>query len=190
MPRTSLSILIAALLIASPGAIQQPTATWTAETLDGHSVAPLIDSGQRATVLLFVSVDCPISNKYAPAIQRLHEQYSEKGIRFWLVYSPDGASPEEIQKHVRDFKLPPNAAIDTRKRLTKAANAEVTPEAALFDPEGNLLYRGRIDDRFVSFGVERSAPTTHDLSDAIESLLAGRPIAPSETKAVGCRISH
>jgi len=67
----------------------------------------------------------------------------------------------------------------------------VTPEAAVFVPGGpraRLVYRGRIDDRYVAFGRVRAAPTTHDLEDAVAATLAGRPVPHDVTPAVGCFI--
>jgi len=64
----------------------------------------------------------------------------------------------------------------------------VTPEAALMQGT-RLLYRGRIDDRYVDFGKDRPAPTTHDLEAAIDAAIAGKPIAVKETRAIGCILS-
>jgi hypothetical protein len=66
--------------------------------------------------------------------------------------------------------------------------ATVTPEAAVFDGNWNIVYRGRINDQFEDFGKSREKPTTHDLRDAIEATLTGRKIAEPNTKAVGCYI--
>ena len=73
--------------------------------------------------------------------------------------------------------------------LVKQAHAQVTPEAAVFDRKGLLLYHGRIDDLYHSFGRARPQPTTHELEDAIEAALAGRSPAKSEVPGVGCYIS-
>ena len=62
-----------------------------------------------------------------------------------------------------------------------------TPEAAVF-ADGELVYRGRIDDRFVDFGKTRAAATTHDLAFALQAILDGRPVPESRTRAVGCFI--
>ncbi len=64
----------------------------------------------------------------------------------------------------------------------------MTPEVALFDAAGRLAYLGRIDDRYVDFGVDRPAPATHDLAEALDAVLAGRPVAVPRTHAVGCAI--
>ena len=51
-----------------------------------------------------------------------------------------------------------------------------------------MVYRGRIDDRYVDFGQTRVAATSHDLQDAVEAALAGRSVSPSRTTAIGCFI--
>ena len=72
--------------------------------------------------------------------------------------------------------------------LVKFSGATITPEAAVY-AGGRVQYRGRIDDRFVDFGVDRPAAIEHDLQDAIAAILAGKPVAQPETQAVGCYIA-
>jgi hypothetical protein len=64
----------------------------------------------------------------------------------------------------------------------------VTPEAAVY-ANGRVVYHGRIDDRYVDLGLERPAPTVHDLDDALTAVLAGRPVEHPVTQAVGCYIA-
>jgi hypothetical protein len=64
----------------------------------------------------------------------------------------------------------------------------VTPEAAIFGRDRQLLYHGRIDDQYVELGRARRRPTTHDLESALEAVLAGRKVAPAGPPAVGCSI--
>jgi hypothetical protein len=54
---------------------------------------------------------------------------------------------------------------------------------------GKVVYRGRIDDRYVDLGLERPAATTHDLGDALEAVMTGKPVAHPTTQAVGCYIA-
>ena len=78
---------------------------------------------------------------------------------------------------------------DRDHALVKTAGATITPEAAVFDARQRLVYRGRIDDRFVELGRERPAATQHDLRNALTAALAGKPVSPSHTQAVGCFIA-
>lgn len=140
----------------------------------------------KAIVFLFTSIECPISNRYAPVVARLHRIFRPKGVQFWLVYPNPLDTADDIRKHQSAFSYPMRALLDPDHALAKLTNVATTPEAALYDRHGRQLYHGRIDDRYVSLGLERPAPTRHDLEDAISATLAGRPVAAAVTPAVGC----
>lgn len=141
------------------------------------------------TVLIFVSIDCPVSNRYAPEIKRMYDDFAPKGVRFQLVYPNPLDGDDAINGHLRDYGFPAIATRDRDHALVKKAGATITPEAAVFDERGRLVYLGRIDDRFVELGRERPAATRHDLRNAITALVAGKPVSPSRTQAVGCFIA-
>jgi Thioredoxin-like len=141
------------------------------------------------TVLIFVSADCPVSNRYAPEIKRLYEQFAPQGIRFRLVYPNPLDDQSVIAKHLQDYAYPQIAERDRNHALVKMAGVTITPEAAVFDKRQRLIYRGRIDDRFVELGRERPAATGHNLRNALTAVLAGKPVAPSRTQAIGCFIA-
>ena len=140
------------------------------------------------TVLIFVSIDCPVSNRYAPEIRRLHDEFTPRGVRFRLVYPNPLDDEAAIGRHLRDFGYPNIAERDRDRTLVNMAGATITPEAAVFDSRERLVYRGRIDDRFVELGRERPSATRRDLRDALTAVLAGKPVSPSQTQAVGCFI--
>jgi hypothetical protein len=158
--------------------------------LDNRLVDPFAAAGPApAIVFLFASVECPISNRYAPAIRRLHDRFAGEGVAFWLVYPNPGDSVEAIRNHIQAFAYPVHALRDPAHDLVKLTGAVVTPEAAVYNGARALVYRGRIDDRYVSLGIERPAPTEHDLADALTATLAGRPVREARTQAVGCYIA-
>jgi hypothetical protein len=143
----------------------------------------------KATVLLFVSSTCPVSNRYAPDFRKLNDEYAKQGVAFWLIYPDPADTPKDIQAHIAEFKLPGTPVPDTKHVYVKRAGATITPEAAVYNSRGQLTYRGRIDDRYSAVGVERQAPTRHDLQDAIAATLAGTAARESRTQAVGCYIA-
>ena len=155
--------------------------------LSGRRIEPLEESEAAATVFLFLRTDCPISNRYAPEIRRLHDRFAPSGVKFWMVYPDPGEPLQAIRQHLADFEYPGRAARDPEHALVEKTQATVTPEAAVF-VDGELVYRGRIDNRFVDFGKTRAAATTHDLAGALEAILDGRPVPESRTRAVGCFI--
>jgi AhpC/TSA family len=158
--------------------------------LDNRLVDPFLAAEDaRAIVFLFASVECPISNRYAPVVKRLHDTFASQGVAFWLVYPNPSDSPAAIREHLKAFSYPVHALRDPRHELVKIAGASVTPEAAIFARGGALTYHGRIDDRYVSIGVERPVATRHDLADALAATLAGRAPAAATGPAVGCFIA-
>jgi thiol-disulfide isomerase/thioredoxin len=143
--------------------------------------------GQAApdlTVYVFTTTDCPISNRYAPEIQRLAKKFDSKA-RFILVYPVPSDSQSMIREHQQKFGYALESIRDTGQKLLKQFGVTVTPEVAV-TKAGQLVYRGRIDDRYVELGRERPAPTNRDLENALDMLIAGKSLAVRETQAVGC----
>jgi hypothetical protein len=161
-----------------------------APDLDGNLRDPFqhVD-GTKATVLLFVSTDCPISNRYAPDVRKLYDVYAKDGVAFWLIYPNPADTVADIRDHLKAFSYPGTALRDVGHDIVKRAGATITPEAVVYDGRGQLTYRGRIDDRYSAIGREKTAPTRHDLQDAIAATLAGKPAKPRLTQAVGCYIA-
>ncbi len=157
-------------------------------SLSGERVDPLA-AGDPASVFLFMRSDCPIANRYAPELRRLHEAFSPRGVRFWLVYVDPQEEADSIQRHAEEYQVPGEILRDSHHDLVRLTGARVTPEAAVFDAGGRLVYRGRIDDRYPDFGKARAKPNRRDLKLALESVLQGDPVAEPETRAVGCFIA-
>ena len=158
--------------------------------LDGRTVAPFLAAeNSAAIVFLFASVDCPVSNRYAPEVQRLYSQFAPQNVSFWLVYPNPYDAPAAIREHVKAFGYPVHTLLDPHHELVKVTHATMTPEAAVFDRSRTLAYNGRLDDKFVSLGVERPQATRHDLLDALHAVLAGRMPSVRSAPAVGCYIA-
>lgn len=157
--------------------------------LDGNAFDLWNQEPARATVVLFTRSDCPISNRYAPEIRRLHETYHARGANFFLVYVDPRERPETIRAHLKEYEYPCQGLRDPRHTLVELCQATTTPEAVVFDRDRSIVYLGRIDDLYADVGKARAAATTHDLVDAIEATIQGRPVANPRTEAVGCPIA-
>jgi hypothetical protein len=153
--------------------------------LDGIAHRPL-DPEKGASVLFFYSEDCPISNGYAPEINRICASHTN--FEFYIVQVDPQMTPEQGREHARQYGLRAPVLLDSQHRLVKLAKANVTPEAVVFGKHGRVLYRGRIDDLYATLGKKRWAATQHDLIDALDAIDAGRKIKVKETPAIGCRI--
>ena len=137
-----------------------------------------------------MSIDCPISNSYAPEVQRLAAEFSPRGVVFRLVYpNADETAAGRVRRHLNEYGYRLEPLRDPHHALVKAAGVQVTPEASVFVPGRGFVYRGRIDDRFVELGKARAAPTRRDLKDALEAVLNGKPVRRPPARAVGCYIS-
>lgn len=184
--RSTARQFLPAMLVMSAAAICP--AQQTAFDLNGRPANPVQSSVGKVVVFVFVRRDCPISGRYAPTIQRLSSEHPNQ-VHFYLVFPDKSDSSTEIRKYLSDFRYSIPGVRDPDHVLVKMAHAQFTPEAAVLDRKGTLVYRGRIDDLYVSFGHARPAPTTHELQDAIAAALAGKAPSHQEVAGVGCYIS-
>lgn len=162
--------------------------------IDGRPLTPFRPAG-AAAVLFFVATDCPISNAYAPEIQRVCREYAGRGVSCALMYedvevagAPIGLD-DQVRKHLQDYryeKVP--AVVDRGRTVSREARATITPQAVVVDRAGAIRYRGRIDNFYAALGKPRQQVTERDLRGALDALLAGRPVPRPETDAIGCHI--
>jgi len=182
------AIVVAALALS----IARPAAQ--AIDVEGRPLNPFAPAG-KASVIFFVATDCPISNSYAPEIQRMCREYGPRGVGCSLMYEdvetsgPAARLDAAVRTHLREYRyagIP--AVVDRTREVAKRAKASVTPEAVVIDRAGEIRYRGRIDNFYASLGKPRQQVTEHDLRDALDAVLSGRPVLKTETRAVGCYI--
>ena len=146
------------------------------------------DAGAAATVLVFMTVDCPIANRYSPEISRLATEFAAKKVEFYRVYVDTSVKADAIERHGKEFKYPCPAFVDTKHPVVNAIGATVTPEAAVLDSKGILRYRGRIDDRYVEHGKPPKTEYRRDLREAVLEVLAGKEVSVKQMPAIGCSI--
>jgi AhpC/TSA family len=146
-------------------------------------------SAAQVRVFIFVRTDCPITNRYAPELFRIAQEFAAEKPEFWLVYSDPAVTPQQIRTHMAEYGFPGQPLRDPHHDLVKRAHVTTAPEAAVFDAEGKLVYHGRIDDLWVEPGKSRAIARTHDLEDAIEAVASGRAVAQPETRAIGCSLA-
>ena len=187
------AILAATLLQAQaapggPSSANAPEAVAGSLDLSGKNVNPIEMAGGKPLVLIFVRTDCPVSNRYAPTIQALSHKYAGQAF-VALVYPDKTETPSDIEKHLHEYGYKNTALRDTQHDLVKVSRVEITPEAAVFNGKGDLIYHGRIDNWYKDFGHARSAPTTHELDEAIQAALNSTIPVPASVSGVGCYIS-
>ncbi|HEU4694041.1 MAG TPA: hypothetical protein VFS23_37000, partial [Vicinamibacterales bacterium] len=112
-----------------------------------------------------------------------------KGLSCTLVYEDVDFDDGRLRTHLTEYgyrDIP--ATIDRDRSIARRAGATITPQAVLWDSQGNRRYRGRIDNRYESLGKPRRVVTDRTLEHAVNAVLAGNTVASPETPALGCHI--
>jgi predicted dienelactone hydrolase/thiol-disulfide isomerase/thioredoxin len=171
-------------------------ASWQFQILDGSVTDPFADKKNKAVVLVFISTDCPIANSYQPQLAAFNNQYSSKGVQFFLVHSSPQITVESARQHADDYTLSIPVILDKDRSIARRVGATVTPEAVIVQRDKEVqrdtnepAYRGRIDNLYEDFGKKRASATEHYLRDALDQILAGKPVETTRTKPIGCFIS-
>lgn len=182
VPASLIALGLAVGLIAQPPI---PDLTLTDMTGKSRSVRP---SEAKAVALLFLSVDCPVSNRYAPDLARMAREYTKDGVVFYGVHCDPDLTAEQARHHAAEYKLPFLILLDPTHELARAARVIRVPTAVLLSPAGAVLYHGRVDDRNIGTGKARAEPTRRDLAEAVAETLAGKRPAVPRTQVVGCEL--
>src|SRR5215813_3068469 len=182
---TSLSSARAEGEVPAPPAIGATIEDFTLPDVDSkdHSLKSL--AGKNGTVLIFIAVQCPVSNAYNERMEKLAQDYKAKGINMVGINSNAKEDAAAVKAHAAEHKLSFTILKDPGNKIADKLGASVTPEAYFIDPNNKLLYHGRIDNARNAEQVE-----TNDLRNALDSALAGKAIEKTEAKAFGCTIKR
>lgn len=158
-----------------------------AVSLDDDSVkAPAADA--KATVIALSSVTCPLCQKLEPTLAALEDAYSKRGVRFIFVNPTSAESAGEMKQLVKRLKLDGPYIHDPKGLWTTALGAKTTTETFVLDKAGKLVYRGAIDDQY-AIGAALPKPKNRYLADALDAVLAGKPVKFKSTSAPGCLLN-
>ncbi len=175
------------LVLLALGTILDPSVA--VRDIDGTRREPLKAAKGQVEALFFVTNDCPVSNYYSHEIRRICDEYASRGARCALVYTDPALTDEQARKHAEEYGHGAYPKIvDRTHALVKATGAAITPTAVVIKPDASIVYRGRIDNFYAAIGKQRRVVTEHDLRDALDAVLAGRPVAKPEASPVGCYI--
>src|SRR5262245_11691059 len=130
---TLTSFAMAAAVVSSSAVAVSAASELRLIDLDNRQVDPFQATGVKAFAFLFVSTECPVSNRYAPGIRRLSDAFTSRGVAFHLVYPNPAESAEMIRTHIKDYSLPAGALRDPHQALVAFTKATITPEAAIFN---------------------------------------------------------
>jgi peroxiredoxin len=141
--------------------------------------------GKNGAVIIFIATRCPVSNGYNDRMEKLAEDYQSKGINVIGINSNSTEPASEVKSHAAEKRLTFAILKDDGNKIADRFGANHTPEAYVIDASGKLVYHGRIDN---SQKIE--AITSNDLREALDSILAGKPIQKTTSVAFGCSIKR
>ncbi len=176
--------MYAAILLALTAAPRVPDVVLPDAAGQRH--APADWRGSKAVVLFVLNTECPVSNGYAPEMARIARDYGPRGVVVLGVHPDPDVTAAAAAAHAREYRLPFPTLLDPAQTLSRGVGVRVTPEAVVLAPTGEVLYRGRIDDRYGPDGKRRDEPGVRDLCHALDAVLAGKPVPSAETRAFGC----
>jgi peroxiredoxin len=139
--------------------------------------------GEKGTVVVFLSAQCPVVKGYNERINQIAADYASKGISFIGINSNATESLEWVKSDAEKvgYKFP--VLIDKGAVLADKLGATVTPEVYYFDTKNVLLYHGAIDNSRKGDNI-----TDNYLRIAFDSSLTGKKIEKTRINAFGCSI--
>ena len=140
-------------------------------------------------VVAFLGVECPLARQYGARLQELSEKFAEKKVQFLAVNSNQQDSLAEIAHFAKEFKIEFPVLKDPGNRLADRFSAERTPEVFVLDQDRAIRYWGRIDDQY-TYGRQKPQATREHLQEAIQELVAGKPVSQPHVESVGCHIGR
>jgi len=155
-----------------------PDANGTARTLTSLK-------GKNGTVLIFIAVQCPVSNGYNERMEKLAQDYKARGVNVVGINANSTESAADVKAHATRNNLTFTILKDEGNKIADALGATRTPEAYFLDAGNKLLYHGRIDNSRDITQVNSS-----ELRDALEATLAGKPVPKTTSSAFGCSIKR
>ena len=171
--------------VPAPPAIGATIEDFTLPDVDNKDRSLKSLAGKNGTVLLFIAVQCPVSNAYNERMAKLAEDYQAKGIAVVGINSNVAEDAAAVKAHAAEHKLTFTILKDPGNKIADKLGASVTPEAYFIGMNGKLLYHGRIDNARNPAQIE-----SNDLRNALDAALAGKAVEKTEAKAFGCSIKR
>ncbi|MBL0158584.1 MAG: redoxin domain-containing protein [Bryobacterales bacterium] len=143
------------------------------------------ETAGRVTAVFFISTICPIGNDYNDRFSALYREYQARGVQLLFVNSNINEPAGMVAKHAKDVQFPFPVHKDEGAVVADVLAAESTPLVVILGRDGQVAYRGAVDDARNAARVTR-----HYTREALEAVLAGRAAPVAKTKSFGCVIKR
>ena len=163
---------------------------WTLKSFSGevHALQGILrQSDTKAIIVAFIATRCPVSKAYDARMEKIYQDYKDKGVVFVGINSNCNPmeSENEMKEHAERVGLTFPILKDHDNMIADKYGARVTPHIYLLDSEGTVRYIGRIDD-----SQDQEKVKSRDLIDALDAVLAGKEVNSKLTSAFGCTIKR
>ncbi len=178
-----------------PLALGAPAPDFDLPAVEGRNYRLRDFDAARVLVVVFTCNHCPTAQAYEDRINALCTDYRDRGVALVAIspndpaavrldelgYSDLSDSLEEMKVRARDKEFAfPYLYDGDQQRVSRAFGVQATPHVFIFDQARRLRYVGRVDD------AERGTPKSADARNAIEAILAGKPVPVPRTRTFGC----
>jgi AhpC/TSA family len=148
------------------------------------------DPATKAIVLFVQGNGCPLVRKRVPELKRLRDTYATNGVVFWMLNANPEDTRAEVAQEAAEFDIDLPILLDETQLVARSLKINRTAEAIVIEPNTwHIRYRGAIDDR-LSYETQKPAAKHEYLKDALDTLLAGKPIKTEVTPSPGCAVTY
>jgi len=169
--------------------IGQTVSDFTLRDFHGQEYSLSEFSESPLVVVAFLGDECPLAKLYATRLVALANAFADRDVAFLAINSNVQDTPTEMAAFAEAYDLNFPLLKDAGNTVADRFGAERTPEVFVLDQNRVVRYRGRIDDQY-GVGYQRIHVTRHDLSIALEELLANQAVSTPETETPGCIIGR
>ena len=147
-------------------------------------------SDARVVVLFFTGNGCPVARQSIPKLKALRKRYADRGVAIWMINSNVQDDRDSIEHEADEFKEAPlPVLIDDTQQIARMLGVKRTAETICINTsDWTVFYRGAIDDQLVE-GAQKPEPSEKYVENAVDALLAGKPISRSTSVGRGCLIT-
>jgi hypothetical protein len=142
--------------------------------------------GTKTIVFVFLGPECPISQRYVPELNRIASEHGSNPVEFYGVISGASITRTQAAAFTKEYRLGFPVLFDQAGHLARWLRPTHMPEAFVLKPDGDILYRGRINDWYASPGKPRAVIQHHELRDGISAVLVGKTPPKIFAPPVGC----
>jgi thiol-disulfide isomerase/thioredoxin len=141
------------------------------------------------SVFVLLSPECPLCKNYSTVLNKINGQFSGD-LSVYGIVPGKAYSAKEISKFIKDYKINFPVYVDSKKELTTYIKGTVTPEVILMNQQGEVIYRGAIDDWVSDLGKKKLVVSNEYLKTAIKQYLQNQTVSIKSVEPIGCLINE